>query len=89
MMAAGWYRWGMQLDFHKQMEGDPETTQGIHSAASAVRLSTVLCIYTNGGGGGWEREEGEEDGECVGNKGGGRMREEKYVSSMCMCCVCV
>ena len=93
MMAAGWYRWGMQLDFHKQMEGDPETAQGIHSAASAVRLSTVLCIYTNGGGGGggggWEREEGEEDGECVGNKGGGRMREEKYVSSMCMCCVCV
>ena len=34
-------------------------------------------------------EEGEKDGECTGNEGGGRMREEKYVSSMCMCCVCV
>ena len=83
----------MQLDFHKQMEGDPEIAQGIHSAASAARLSTVLCIYTNGGGGGGGGgmgEEGEEDGECTGNKGGGRMREEKYVSRMCMCvCVCV
>ena len=51
-MAASWYRWGMQLDFHKQMEGDPETGQGIHSAASAARLSSVLCIHTNGRRGG-------------------------------------
>ena len=35
------------------------------------------------GGGGWEREEGEEDGECAGSKGGGRMR------SMYQACVCV
>ena len=45
----------------KQMEGDPETAQGIHSVASAARLSTVLCIYTNsrrGGGMG----EGERRG---------------------------
>ena len=44
----------------KQMEGDPETAQGIHSVASAARLSTVLCIYTNGrrgdGRGGKERK---------------------------------
>ena len=60
-MAAGWYRWGMQLDFHKQMERDPETAQGIHSAASAARLSTVLCIYTNGRRGGKDGR-GKEDG---------------------------
>ena len=43
----------------KQMEGDPETAQGIHSVASAARLSTVLCIYTNSrrGGDGRGRKE--------------------------------
>ena len=72
MMAAGWYRWGMQLDFHKQMEGDPETAQGIHSAASAARLSSVLCIYTNGRRGG---------GGGGGGGGNGRGRKERKIES--------
>ena len=64
-MAAGWYRWGMQLDFHKQMEGDPETAQGIHSAASAARLSTVLCIHKKGRRGGNRRGRKERKMESV------------------------